>query len=894
MVKGAALSKADLIDLPDEVAAEIAPHIGLPSTTLAAISAVISAKRIEAVAARKASGIEAVWLAAEEAYIGIDEANRAEYQNAKWAKPMSIDGPLTSDPAFRNVEVRSTAFIRLTARYVDAGAAKLQEILLPPDDKAFNFKELPDPDLDEAKDDKSQVMHDGMGNTPLWRPARPGETPHPFTAAPQPQSGPSAPQTVPPAGLPGAPTTAAAPAGSTAVLPAGAGVPPPANANAPMPPGPGMVPLTVADLAEEKIEMARKTAKLAETRVYSWFVECQYNAEMRKVIFDSSRIGVGVIKGPFPKIKRTIKASASGENVLKITTEEKIAPACKWVDPWKLFPDPACGENIHNGDYLFEQDYMSERQVRELARIPGYIKDQIDAAIEVGPTTDIVHSENPSDDENGTDGKPTKRFDVWYYYGALKREEMDVMFSAAGKVLDVPEDQESIFAIVTMIGDIAVRASFNPLDSGHFPYRTMPWQRRAGHWAGIGVGEQCKMPQRTLNASVRSMLNNAGISAGAQIIIDHATIVPANGDWAITPNKIWYRVGGGDVDVTKSMTSVEIQNVTESLMTIVKFAMQLAEESTSIPLITQGQSGPTTPETFGATALQDNNANQLLRSIGYTFDDNITEPLVRDFYEWLLLDPDVPESEKGNFQIDAHGSIALVERAIQDQTIEKMMPMAANALNPYGMDPKRVLKMWCKSKRMDPADFQYSQEEQKRIDSSPPPDAPVVAAAKVNQDTQLKLGVMKQQVGAQSIQSEERIEAAANVLEGQHVQNDQTRIAAEERRTAAEQTVRLHEIAMKRDVAIMEYANRRHISLDQARTELAKTSMSLQVERDINAQNNAHDMAKHMSAQTEKEPSSTQGGRNRNRHPQPQQRPPVEVPGRAKNGHQFDQEAPQK
>jgi hypothetical protein len=30
-------------------------------------------------------------------------------------------------------------------------------------------------------------------------------------------------------------------------------------------------------------------------------VECQYTAEMRKVIFDSARIGVGVVKGPFPK-----------------------------------------------------------------------------------------------------------------------------------------------------------------------------------------------------------------------------------------------------------------------------------------------------------------------------------------------------------------------------------------------------------------------------------------------------------------------------------------------------------------------------------------------------------------------------------------------------------------
>ena len=116
----------------------------------------------------------------------------------------------------------------------------------------------------------------------------------------------------------------------------------------------------------------------------------------------------------------------------------------------------------------------------------------------------------------------------------------------------------------------------------------------------------------------------------------------------------------------------EIPNVTDQMLKILETGERLGEEATSIPLITQGQSGVTTPDTFGAAQLQNNNANQLLRSIGYAFDDNITEPQVRQYYEWLLLDPDVPDEEKGEFTINAHGSIALVERAIQDQTLWQM------------------------------------------------------------------------------------------------------------------------------------------------------------------------------------------------------------------------------
>jgi hypothetical protein len=51
---------------------------------------VIGAKRDAAVQARKESGIEAIWTAAEEAYLGIDELNRSEFSGSRWAKPTSM------------------------------------------------------------------------------------------------------------------------------------------------------------------------------------------------------------------------------------------------------------------------------------------------------------------------------------------------------------------------------------------------------------------------------------------------------------------------------------------------------------------------------------------------------------------------------------------------------------------------------------------------------------------------------------------------------------------------------------------------------------------------------------------------------------------------------------
>jgi hypothetical protein len=83
--------------------------------------------------------------------------------------------------------------------------------------------------------------------------------------------------------------------------------------------------------------------------------------------------------------------------------------------------------------------------------------------------------------------------------------------------------------IVTLINDSVVRANLNPLDSGAFPFHSMPWQRRAQHWAGVGVAEQMRTPQRVTNAALRALLNNAGKSAGSQLVVDQAAIRPMDG-----------------------------------------------------------------------------------------------------------------------------------------------------------------------------------------------------------------------------------------------------------------------------------------------------------------------------------------------------------------------------
>ena len=118
----------------------------------------------------------------------------------------------------------------------------------------------------------------------------------------------------------------------------------------------------------------------------------------------------------------------------------------------------------------------------------GYLE-QIDKVLEEGPQkANAKATKNPH--ESRIEYKDSDRFEVWYFYGCFDKEDLE----AAD--VEVEKDQE--YGLITIVNDTVIKGGLNPLESGEFPYDVMPWQRRAGHWAGVGVCRQIRTPDRAL------------------------------------------------------------------------------------------------------------------------------------------------------------------------------------------------------------------------------------------------------------------------------------------------------------------------------------------------------------------------------------------------------------
>ncbi len=761
-----------------------------------AFAHVLREKRREAINGRKQSGIEEIWQEDENHYEGIDAYNPAHGQSK---------GRTTSDvPSAlpRKVKGRSYAFANITRPYTDAAAARVTDMLLPTDDRNWAIRPTPKPSLVKGKDDNT-VVH-GDDGKPMMRPAQPGEAP----AAPA----------KPPGML-------SKIAGAARNLMGGGQPPPEAAAQEPA----EQVPVTVADMARQAIERAKESAGQAQVCIDDWLVECQYHAEVRKVIESAALLGVGILKGPHP-VYTTARVAHQVEGKWKLQIKQKLSPSSVYISPWNFYPDPNCGEDIKKGSYTWEFDNITSHALSELKSDPDYIKEMIDICLEEGP---IRANDGHRERKEGEPQTAEELYEIWYFNGMVSKKEM----VAGGIECDESmKDSDMQPCIVTMVNDRIVKIARSPLDAGEFPYDVMVWQKKNGHWAGIGVPRQMRTCQKGLNGAVRSMQDNMALSAGPQIVVDRSKVDPANGKWEFTPRKFWWTKPqvDGTFDARLAFQVVNVDCRQPELLANIQYWTKAAEDVTGLPMLIQGQQGAA-PETVGGMTMLNNNATSVLRRIARTFDNRITEPHITRYYEWLLIHG--PEEAKGDYQIDARGSSALVERDIQNQ---QMMQLLGTAMNPaYGLDAEKVMTEVLKGMRLDPKSLQMDEEKKQAMANQPPPEDPRVTAAKIMAESRGAMHTATLQSDAQENELDRAIKKMEIEIDGQ--------------------------------IAAAGLTTQQQLVLNKIKADLSGLTMKLNVQQQLSANARGADIYKH-------------------KNPSPQAlTPPTEPAGRAKAGESFAQ-----
>jgi len=507
----------------------------------------------------------------------------------------------------------------------------------------------------------------------------------------------------------------------------------------------------LAQRIQQDEDLRDASMERAELIIKDWLKESKWLGELRLLNKEMGQVGTGVMKGPVPKLKQldeeiesflSVLQAAAPDAAAELELQLRYTPTSECIKVENCYPAPHCGPDIQNGSFFFEKiPDTSRRQLEDLLDDPNYYADQIQACLEEGPK-----------EPGGQHRDKNRPFDLWVRTGQVKLEGL----VEESEITD--ELSPSIFGTAVICNDRIVKLAPNLLSIDRFPYEVVVWRERENSWAGIGIPESIETPQRGLNASVRAMQDNLGYSVGPQVLLLKGIIEPEDGDWTMYPYKRWVAKVDGITtkieDVKKAIDFLEFSNYTDQLIPVINFWLKMAEDTTGLPLLLQGQSSS---EAVGVSQQLQNNATTNLRLIVKEIDDKCVVPHITSYYDWVQRYG--PQDAKGDATVDALGSSVLVIKELQQQAL---LQIGDRVLQPsYGISPEKWMAAFLEGHQLDPEKLALTDEERERLESAEAQPDPKVQVAQIEAQVDKYVADLRAEMDELKLQLDAQVKGAS-------------------------------------------------------------------------------------------------------------------------------------
>ncbi|MBW2636782.1 MAG: hypothetical protein JRC86_04545 [Deltaproteobacteria bacterium] len=647
-------------------------------------------KRAEAVEFRAASGIERMWQEDDVAFDGADSYYHGSY--GSYHRQNMIDYA-SGEAGVRHNKgpKRSQVVVNIIRGKCETAEGRFSDILFPVDDKNWELKETPVPDISIALKDDRPASIDGEQINKEGRPVQEGEDPITMS--------------------------------------------------------------DVARMDMDKIKDKMKLMsteiddQLTEAKYNS---KCRKSVQDSVRTGTGIMKGPNIVK----RVRKAWIPTPGGEEkgLHELEVHEEHRPTSEVVSCWNVFPDPDCGEDIKKAAYVFEFDNIRPNELRDLHGVPGYIDSEIIKVLKEEPkrTTVGLDEESKKHKMRYTTASMGNLYEKWTYYGDLDREDLETL----NVDLDHDDIAQSFSACIVFVNDRPIKVCLNPLDTGDMPYDFFQWTSvRDSPW-GIGLPRMMMWLQRILTAAWRAMMDNAGDSSGVNVVIGPG-IEPVDQVMELTGKKIWRWSGDGDegeFDARKAFAQFQVANNQQDLERIIELVLRFVDLETSIPTIFQGEQQDI-PETLGATNIMVDSNNVGLRGRVKRWDDQVTDPHLTRYYHWNMQYNKKPEI-KGDFSVSPRGTSSLLKKDQDAKTIGEVMRMKGDPDFELLVDWEKAAKKFLSAIGLDilKSDDDYARAKKQR-EENPPPGDPRLETAKIKAETDLKKAEIDQQSDMAEIQT---------------------------------------------------------------------------------------------------------------------------------------------
>lgn len=442
------------------------------------------------------------------------------------------------------------------------------------------------------------------------------------------------------------------------------------------------------------VDEAGRRSELMQNEMDDQLQECGYNHECKLMIHDAVKLGTGILKGPVLSNKRKKSWSsatdeASGFTVHEMVEVDEPRPAFYRVDPWNWFPDMDAVK-LEESESFFERHLMTPSALKRLARTDGFNPDAIRRVLKQKPkgsTPQYLSDLRSIVGNEGLSGFKDK-FHVWEYHGPIEQEDMHCLSALYGdgnsEYMDEDEldPLEEINITIWFCQGEVLKFGIHPLDSGEPIYSVFNYKKDDHSIFGFGVPHIMANPQKVLCAAWRMMVDNAALATAPQIVFNNSTVEPYDGDYTITPAKLWMRKSG-TAPGERVFETYHLDIRQAELQAIIALSLESIDREVGVPTIIDAEPGVGPMQTALGISIFNNESKIPFRALVKHFDDNITIPNMRRLHEWNMQFSQ-KEHIKGDMKIRARGTSTFMLRELQAPALMTMLLQFAShpALGP--------------------------------------------------------------------------------------------------------------------------------------------------------------------------------------------------------------------
>jgi hypothetical protein len=368
-------------------------------------------------------------------------------------------------------------------------------------------------------------------------------------------------------------------------------------------------------------------------------------------------------------------------------------PVLCWerVSPFDIYWTPGVS-NIEDAN-IIQRSRLTRAEINTLLDLPGFITDEVRAVLDEYGRGGLVDNWDQTDSERSIlEGREDPRFNqsgliacLEFQGNAQGRFLLDMGMDPA----QIPDPLRDYYCNAWLIGRHIIKVQLIPSPRKRHQYYITSFEKTPGNPCGNGLPDLLADVSSVANATLRAMVNNLSISSGPQVVVNDDRLGDGENGEDMYPWKRWHVKSdpfGNNTEKAVEFFSPS-SNAAELLQVYTAFS-GMADEASAIPKFMTG-SPPTggLGRTASGLSMLMQNSSKILQTVASNIDIDVIEPVINALLDMVMM-TDQTGLLTGEEKVRVLGVQVAQQRETQRARQLEFLQLTANPIDMAIVGPK--------------------------------------------------------------------------------------------------------------------------------------------------------------------------------------------------------------